>query len=204
MSNEIRVVAWDFDGVLNRNVVDGRFVWLDDFEDDIGHSREIFDAHMFADGFEPIMSGHEDLHDRVTRWADAVGYASGADALLTYWFEKNVMPDPSMTGLMDRLDENDVQQVIVTNNEVRRASYIENEMGFGARVAHFFTSGRMGVTKPSPEYFIHVTDKLCVAPEEIFYVDDSAANVETALDLGWRALHFTDRSRHELEAILPL
>ena len=28
----IKVIAWDFDGVLTSNVVDGRFIWADDFE----------------------------------------------------------------------------------------------------------------------------------------------------------------------------
>lgn len=204
MGLSTKIVAWDFDGVLNRNYVDGRFIWADDFEKDIGQSRALFDEHIFLHDFDAIITGGEDLRDRVAVWADAVGYTGGADALLAYWFERDVLPDPFTLSLMDRLDENGIRQVIVTNNEPRRANYIETEMGFGSRVTHFFTSDRMGTAKPAPEFFNHVTDTLGVEPGEIFFFDDNRPNVETALHLGWQAMYFTDETRHRLEAFLPL
>lgn len=204
MSSGRKVVAWDFDGVLNRNCVDGRFVWAEEFERDIGHSRELFDDHIFRNDFEAVMAGHEDLRDRVALWAEAVGYADGVDALLAYWFERDVLPDPFTLSLMDRLDAGGILQVIVTNNEPLRANYIEHEMGFGTRVAHFFTSGRMGSVKPAPAFYQHVTDTLDVAPDEVFFVDDNLPNVEAATRFGWQTMHFTDETRHRLEAFLPL
>lgn len=204
MSSAGKIVAWDFDGVLNRNYVDGRFLWEDNFEKDTGHSHTLFNKHVFRNDYEPIMSGREDLRDRVAGWADAVGYAHGVDALLAYWFERDVLPDPFTLDLMDRLDEIGVQQVIVTNNEALRANYIEHEMGFGSRVAHFFTSGRMGTVKPAPAFYHHVTDTLGVEPDDVFFVDDKLPNVEAAMRHGWQAMHFTDETRHRLEAFLPL
>ena len=32
---EFDVVVWDLDGVLNRGIEDGRFVWSDRFEEDL-------------------------------------------------------------------------------------------------------------------------------------------------------------------------
>ena len=53
MRNNIKAIAWDFDGVLNRNIVDGRFVWADTLEDDLGISvaalqKGIFNSTLFA------------------------------------------------------------------------------------------------------------------------------------------------------------
>ena len=53
-------------------------------------------------------------------------------------------------------------------------------------------SWRLGVTKPDPEAFDRATEALGVAPDEVFFVDDSAANVEAARAAGWQAHHFTD------------
>ena len=114
------IVAWDFDGVLNRNVVSRRFIWMDEFEADTGHCPDVFSHHVFGDDFAPVMKGHEDLRDRVARWAENVGYEPGPDAFLRYWFEKDVDPDPILLALMDRLDDQGVRQVIVTNNDPRR------------------------------------------------------------------------------------
>ena len=200
----MKVVAWDFDGVLNRTIVDGRFIWADSFEADTGQSRAVFEAHVFGRDLEEILTGREDLRDRVASWAATVGYEPGADALLEYWFAKDTHPDARMIGLMDRLNDKGIHQVIATNNEARRADYIENEMGYGVRVERIFASGRIGAAKPSAGFFNAVTDALDVLPSDILLIDDLAKNVEAASDLGWQAFHFTDESHDDIERALPL
>jgi putative hydrolase of the HAD superfamily len=204
MAGSVEVVAWDFDGVLNRNIVDGRFVWADDFEQDIGKSRLEFEEFIFSRNLDAILTGREDLRDRIADWASSVGYPGGADALLAYWFEKDARPDPFILRLMERLAERGVRQVITTNNETYRASYIENEMGFDRRVERVFASGRMGVAKPAAEYFEMVVENLGVEPAGLLLLDDHAENIRAAARLGWQAIHFTDQTRESLEVLLPL
>ena len=198
------IVAWDFDGVLNRNIVDGRFVWADAFETDIGHSLSHFTKTIFKEGFDDVITGKVDLRDHVETWAHEVGYANGADALLSYWFENDALPDKEVGRAMDKLAEQGIRQIIVTNNEARRASYIEREMGFGTRVERVFASGRMGVRKPDPAYFAYVTDALGVEPEQMFLIDDCPKNIPAAIKCGWRAFHFIDDTRDELHTVLKL
>lgn len=198
------IVAWDFDGVLNRNIVDGRFVWADTFEADIGHSQEYFSTKIFRTGFDDVITGKVDLYDRIEEWAREVGYTKGADTLLAYWFENDALPDPEVGGTMDALADRGIRQIIVTNNEARRAAYIENEMGYGNRVEHVFSSGRMGVRKPDPAFFSHVTDMLGAGPEQLLLIDDCPKNVPAAIRCGWRAFHFTDSTRDELRKVLGL
>lgn len=198
------IVAWDFDGVLNRNIVNGRFIWADTFEIDIGHSLNEFTEKIFRNGFDEVITGKVDLRDRIEDWARSVNYTEGADALISYWFKNDALPDVEVTMAMDMLSSRGVRQIIVTNNEARRATFIEREMGFENRVEHVFASGRMGVRKPDPAFFNHVTDMLEAEPEQMLLIDDCPKNVPAAVHCGWRAFHFTENTRDQLCDVLGL
>jgi putative hydrolase of the HAD superfamily len=197
----IRCIAWDFDGVLNRNVVNGRFVWQDHL-DGFGIDRRAFEQFMFADGFWPIMRGEEDLLERLQRFYDHTGRMSDPQELLDYWFEKDARPCADMLALMDRAAEAGLRQVIATNNEHRRSSYIETEMGYGARIEMLFSSGRMGVAKPDAAYFRMIEAALALTPEQILFVDDYAENIDAAAACGWQVHHFPEDGHSSLAAKL--
>lgn len=201
---DVDCVVWDFDGVLNRNMVDGRFVWQEDFERDIRQSLESFQEAIFTDTFPEILRGRIDLLGHVAAWTESVGYAPGAAAILDYWFAKDARPDPRMLENMERLAAAGLQQAIATNNEARRTAYIEQEMGFGRRVEAIFSSGRLGCAKPDREFFDTVREVLGTAAERLLLIDDSAANVAAAEALGWQAFLFRDLDYAGLEARLGL
>ncbi|MEM8851345.1 MAG: HAD-IA family hydrolase [Pseudomonadota bacterium] len=198
----IAVVAWDFDGVLNRSIRDGRFLWAEQFEADIGHALDGFVAATFRKDWDAVMTGRADLRDRVAAWADEVGYGPGPDALIDYWFAHDARPDPTMLALMDRVEGLGLRQVIATNNERRRAAYIEQDMGFGARVETIFASGRLGVAKPDRAFFDLVATQVDVPPDEIVLIDDLTRNVEAACAAGWRAVLMRDGDAGHLVAQL--
>lgn len=198
------IIAWDFDGVLNRNVIDGQFVWTETFETDLGQSRAAFEASIFNDSFVDVILGKEDVRDRVSEWAMQVGFEEGADALLAYWFKKDAQPDAEVGQMMDALADRGQRQIIVTNNEARRAVYIEHQMGFGARVEHLFASGRMGVGKPDTSFFSQVTKTLDAMPKQMLLIDDCPKNILAAIQCGWKAFHFTAETRGELGSFLGL
>jgi putative hydrolase of the HAD superfamily len=62
----IQVVAWDFDGVLNRNIENGVFAWSRHFERDLGLCVRSFSAHLFGGRFQKAMVGEACLIDIVT------------------------------------------------------------------------------------------------------------------------------------------
>jgi putative hydrolase of the HAD superfamily len=189
------IVAWDFDGVLNRNIEDGQFLWAKNFEADLGQSLAAFYHHIFDANFDEVITGREDLRDRVESWSKAVGYPGGPDALIAYWFAKDSFPDPSMLEIIETLSSHGIRQVIATNNEERRTRFIETEMGYAALVEHVFSSGRMGMRKPQPEFFETVTSALRVEPQDMLLIDDTKANTEQAVLLGWSSIHFKEEIR---------
>lgn len=53
---------------------------------------------------------------------------------------------------------------------------------------HIFNSSEIGLAKPDSLIFEHVENVLGVTADRIVFVDDSAANVETAAKCGWISL----------------
>jgi putative hydrolase of the HAD superfamily len=204
MRTDISVIAWDFDGVLNRNIVDGRFVWADTLEDDLGIALDAFERGVFDTTFAQVISGKRDIKRHLQDWLDRCGHTLDAEDLLDYWFARDDLKDPFTCGLLEDLTRHDVVQVIATNNEDRRSSYIEHKSGFGSLVSQVFSSGRIKSAKPDAAFFTHVSNALRVAPSEILLIDDSATNVRAAKALGWKGFHFTEQSRQELVSFLGL
>ncbi|MHA7773267.1 HAD family hydrolase [Roseibium sp. M-1] len=204
MRNDIKAIAWDFDGVLNRNIVDGRFVWADTLEEDLGIPLPEFERGIFDETFSNVINGKTDLQDHVQNWLDRSGYGLGASDLIDYWFDKDDLKDPYTCGLVDEIQSLGVVQIIATNNETRRASYIEDKVGFLCLVSRVFSSGRIGHAKPETAFFEHVSETLGLPPSDILLIDDSASNVRAAQSLGWQGFHFDGRTRFELASFLGL
>lgn len=199
----VRCIAWDFDGVLNRNVINGRFIWQDGLAE-LGISQQQFEEFMFRDGFWPIMRGQEDLLHRLQRFREHAGFAVEAQAILDYWFSADAHPCGQMLDMMDRANAAGLRQIIATNNEHRRSSYIENEMGYGDRIEMLYSSGRMGVAKPDAAYFRAIEADTGLAPHEIFFVDDYQENIDAAAACGWQVHHFPQDGQSDLEARLSV
>jgi putative hydrolase of the HAD superfamily len=67
--DDIKAIAWDFDGVLNLNIDDGRFVWADTLEEDLGIPLTDFETGIFDASFHRVISGKVDLLDQFrTAW----------------------------------------------------------------------------------------------------------------------------------------
>ena len=192
------IIAWDFDGVLNRNHDGRRYVWEDEFEQTFGRPAAEFGSFVFADRAPHLIAGEIDILDRLDEWVTATGMAHRPDDILATWLEMDAKPDAEMMALVEALGRAGTRQVVATNNEARRAAYIADQMGMAARVERVFASGPMGVAKPHPRYYSCVTAALDADPGDILFVDDKLENVTAAMDAGWQGFHFTDQSRNDL------
>jgi putative hydrolase of the HAD superfamily len=196
------LVVWDFDGVLNRTIVDGRLPWAETLQADLGLDPAAFVAHIFeGDRIHEIVRGRLCLRETVADWLAPQPGAPDADTFLAYWFERDGLPDDEVIGW---LEAHPGRRVIGTNNETLRAAHIEHGLGFAAKVERVFCSGRLGVAKPDVAFFEAIEDWAGLPPERILLVDDSAANVAAADALGWRTFHFTAARRALLPGALGL
>ena len=60
--------------------------------------------------------------------------------------------------------------------------------GIGHYLNHLYCSYRMGVCKPSAEFFNNILEAEGIKPDEVLFVDDSKRNIEAAARLGINTL----------------
>lgn len=60
-------------------------------------------------------------------------------------------------------------------------------------------SGDEKIVKPDPKLYYILLDRYDLSPEETLFIDDNAANVETARLLGFHTIHFTPEVNLESE-----
>jgi putative hydrolase of the HAD superfamily len=198
---KIDVIAWDFDGVLNRNVVNDRFLWVWEMEKQFGYCPKEFVKQVIHD-FDPVMAGKECILDRLNPWVEYVGYDGTAEDFLQYWFQMDRYPDPVMDEMMKIASEAGITNVMATNNEARRGRFIWYEMGFEHQMDKLFTAGEMGKIKPHAEFFQHICDDLNVEPGRVLFVDDMAANIKNARAIGMHGHHFIRDQYDDLKEVL--
>jgi len=200
---KIDTIVWDFDGVLNRNVVDGMFTWQDGFEDTFGHSIETFSDMVFNDRFQDVIIGELSLMDVLADWAGTVGYHGDLRNILEFWFQADYNLDEKVMGLLSASGRSNIRNVLGTNNEAMRTQFIAVDLGFEERMDRIFASGLMGIAKPDEAFFDTVSDELAIEPEGLLLIDDRAENCEAAEACGWQA-HLFDGDHTALAARLEL
>ena len=196
----MKLIAWDFDGVLNRGYQGGFFEWQRTFEADLGISAAAFTDYMFnGPRFAQVLTGQRDLLDLLGDYISAHDVPHEPAALLDYWLSKDAHADPQVVAWLDACP---VPGVIATNNEGHRADYIWHTMGFSGRMQRMFASGRMGVKKPDAGFFAQIEEWSGLAPGDILLIDDAGKNIAAAALRGWQVFHFTDDTRHMLPQVL--
>ncbi len=197
----MKLVAWDFDGVLNQGFQGDFALWQAEFEADLGLSLGTFNGFMFGEGrFADVLVGKRDLLALLTEFRALHG-GPEARVVLDYWLAKDARADEEVLGWAR---ECGLPGVIATNNEAHRAGFIWERMGFSAHMRGIFASGPLGVRKPEGGFFKAIEDWSGLEPSEILLVDDAEKNIQAAEARGWRVFHFTERTRAGLPQVLGL
>ncbi|WP_084397368.1 HAD family hydrolase [Henriciella aquimarina] len=198
-----KVIAWDFDGVLNANMDGGIFLWMTTFEQDTGLSMRSLASYLFSGRFQKAMVGEADLHELVGDWAEKEGVPHRAGEVIDYWFDKDHIPDTKTLDIVRRAREAGAINVIATNNEAYRAAFIE-EKGFGEHMHEVFAAGRMCLAKPDLAYFKHIEDALGYFGKDVILIDDFEENVDAARRHGWDAHLFTPNNHDAVAKAIGL
>ena len=196
------LAVWDFDGVLNVNPGGEVFPWVSDLGEDIGVPPAAFRRFLNVPGQRrDVLHGWCDLEDRLKGWIADEGLSITAADFLAHWLTADDRPDAEAVGWMTMSAG---RKVIGTNNPVARKRYIESRTEAGRAAEAVFASGEMGVAKPDPGFFGQIERWAKLAPPRILLIDDNAENCAAARKRGWRAFHFTDRTRADLPGMLGL
>jgi 2-haloacid dehalogenase len=102
-------------------------------------------------------------------------------------------PIEETVALLDELQRAGTTRLLaLTNWSSETFPFARATFGFLESFEGIVVSGEEGVAKPDAVLFRTLIDRYALVPHETVFIDDSAANVEAAAQLGLVALHFTD------------
>lgn len=183
----IRAVISDWGGVLMRTVdVRPRMVW----EKRLGLpwsalAGEFFSSPVWARAQRKPLSQEEIWAE----WATSFDLRDGDIAALRHDFWAGDRLDPDMVDLLRELRDEGLTLALLSNHMVELLDLLE-ELDvldlFDVRAI----SAYEGVAKPDATFFELILERLDVAPEEAFFVDDWRGHVQAARRLGIQAERF--------------
>jgi putative hydrolase of the HAD superfamily len=188
-------VLLDFDGVIRK--FDAELVAA--IEADVGIPK----GSVFHAAFEP------NLLERVTtgaisrdEWVEAVADKIQSPEAAWGWANIPGTVDWELMAVTDDLRSRGTTVAVLTNGTTSISQEMA-DLGIDDRFDAIFNSAEIGITKPDPRVFRHVSDALEIPPEHIFFTDDSARKLAGAIEIGMRAEHYTglDRIQDQLRSV---
>ncbi|MBO9709295.1 MAG: HAD family phosphatase [Caulobacter sp.] len=133
----------------------------------------------FADNIAARIAQHPDHAEHISAWWDR-------------WDEMFSGPIPETEAVIEDLAARGVPQFGLTNMSTETWPDVR---AMSPAFRHFrdaVVSGEERVIKPEPRIYEIVLERTGLAPSDLLFVDDSAANIEAARGLGFHVHHFTD------------
>ena len=105
--------------------------------------------------------------------------------------KESLLPIRQTEQLLQRAHQCERQLYCLSNMSVEVYRHIKDKHAFFTRFNGIVISGQEKVAKPSREIFSILLERFALTPAETVFIDDSAANIDTARGLGIHAIQFT-------------
>jgi len=92
--------------------------------------------------------------------------------------------------LLEGLRARGLRTAVFSNNYPDNVASLDSRFGLRSRFDALVFSFEIGVLKPHPEFYARAADRLGVQPSEVVVVDDSAANICAAEEMGMDGILF--------------
>ena len=179
----VRAMLWDADGVL-QGLPAG---WEASMRPAVGHlvdDVEGFLAEAFA-AEKATLTGQarwvDVLRDLMRRWDIEDAYEDALAVWLT------IEPVVESRELLEKVRASGVPCYLATNQDIRRGTFMHENLGYADILDGAFYSYELGLAKPDPAYFEEIARRLDLPAGDVLFVDDNVANVESARSVGMRA-----------------
>ena len=181
----IRAVLFDADGVLQTTprFLDMVAGLLPAGDDDIdGFLADLLEVER------PALVGNANLSVGVAKLLRDRGCGRSLEEAMRLWTE--IAVDPGTRAVVEELRTRGIRSYLASNQHRDRARYMSETLGYGELFDAEFYSCDLGHAKPSADYFRLVLEGVGLAPGEVLFLDDKAANVEAARGIGIQASVF--------------
>lgn len=110
------------------------------------------------------------------------------------------IPNHFIMSIIDKLRSNGHRCVLGSNTFPPHMSVVKKmEEDPLSHMDHLYLSYKMGVAKPSPEFFISILREENIEPENVIFIDDKIDNIEVASSLGIKTLLYNKDKKREAE-----
>lgn len=79
----------------------------------------------------------------------------------------------------------------ITDNIKELVDFLKNKYDFFYKFSGVVVSADLGVLKPNPLMYTHLSDSYSLVPSETVFIDDLLVNIQGAINLGWHGIVFT-------------
>lgn len=101
----------------------------------------------------------------------------------------NVPKNENMFGLAKELKQRKYKLGIITNNDDKRMTILEQELGLQKLFDSIIVSGRVGIKKPDHDIFEKAVESLNLQPQECLFIDNTVKNLVAAKQLGFETYY---------------
>jgi len=103
-------------------------------------------------------------------------------------YRRELAPIPGVVATLDRLE---IPRCVASSSETGRLRFSLEVTGLLSWFTpHLFSATMVAQGKPAPDLFLHVAERMAVAPAACLVIEDSAAGVEAAHRAGMRVFAF--------------
>lgn len=199
------LLALDIDGVLLDPMRGGLGRWQEAFSDHFGVDGARLDGALFAGSWADVIVGRRSIESALDEALCALGWEIEVEAALRCWFEADFVVDPDVVAAVRDWSAAGCAMALVSNQERRRARFLEARLARLLPLAGTAFSGDLGTVKDDPAFYRRAEEHLGLRrAASVVFLDDTPANVEVASRHGWQAVQFVPGGdwRHLVEAAL--
>jgi len=107
----------------------------------------------------------------------------------------SLLPIQSTIEAMHRAADAFVPMYILSNMHAHSWDYLQRNHTCFALCAGVVVSCEIGLIKPDPKIYQHLTERFSLQPAECIFVDDMQENVDAARACGWQAEQLSDTNK---------
>ena len=188
----IKCLMLDVDGVLINGRPSDGLPWITSLEADLGINPVDLQEQFFARVWKDVIIGKRALRLTLSECMPEISDSVSVDKLINYWFEQDSHINMKLLNDCEDARLAGLTIFLATNQERERANYLMENLGLKNHVDGIIYSGELGFLKEDPQFFAKAEAIAGYPPENLLLIDDTLINIETAINSGWSALHWTD------------
>ena len=190
------ILALDVDGVLLDPERAGRGWWQEVLRETYGFDPTLLDHVFFQRSWSEVIVGRESVESALASALVEIGWNIEVEELLQLWFQADLEINDEVVRAVNEWATTGVRVVLVTNQEARRAAFLEQNLREVLPIEGMAYSGALGAIKSDPAFYPAAERWLDIGirGNDVVFIDDSFENIEVAKTYGWSGVHFSMQS----------